>query len=67
MTIEAIKEVRDGAPFKPFIIRTADGNGFEVPNQDRLFFAENGQTLIVVTQDQRFHILATGLVSSITP
>jgi len=66
MTIDAIKEARDTTPFKPFIVRTADGNGFEVPNHDCLLVAEQGRTLIVVTPDQKFHILATELVSSIS-
>ena len=66
MTIDAIKEIRDRTPFKPFVIGTADGNGFEVPNHDCLLVAEEGRTLIVVTADQKFHILATELVSSIT-
>ena len=51
MTIAAINEARDATPFKPFIIRTADGNGFEVPNPDCLLVAEQGRTLIVVTPD----------------
>ena len=66
MTIEAIREIRDATPFRPFIVRTADGSGFEVPNQDSLLFAEGGQTLIVVTADQKFHILATQLVASVS-
>jgi len=66
MTLEAIKEARETAPFKPFIIRTADGHSFEVPNHDSLLFAEKGLTLIVAPPDQRFHILATELVSSIS-
>jgi hypothetical protein len=66
MSIDAIKEARDTTPFKPFIVRTADGNGFEVPNHDCLLVAEQGRTLIVVTPDQKFHILATELVTSIT-
>jgi hypothetical protein len=66
MTIEAIREARETAPFKPFFIRTADGKEFQVPNHDSLLFAEEGRTVIVVTADQRFHILATDLVASIT-
>jgi hypothetical protein len=66
MTIEAIRQARDTAPFKPFLIRTADGKEFQVPNHDSLLFAEEGRTLIVVTSDQKFHILATDLVSSIS-
>ena len=66
MTVEAIKEARDATPFKPFVIRTADEMSFEVPNHDSLLVAEAGQTLIVVTRDQKFHILATDLVASIT-
>ena len=66
MTIEAIKEIRDATPFRPFIMRTADGKDFEVPNHDSLLVAEGGQTIIVITPDQRFHILATDLVASIT-
>lgn len=66
MTLEAIREARDAAPFKPFVIRTSDGNDFLVPNHDSLLVAEGGKTLIVVTPDQKFHILATDLVSSIS-
>jgi hypothetical protein len=66
MTINAIKEVRDATPFKPFIIRTADGTAFEVGNHDCLLVAEQGDTIIVVTPDQKFHILATDLVANIT-
>jgi hypothetical protein len=65
VNINAIKEVRDATPFKPFVIRTADGSAFEVPNHDRLLFAEQGQTIIVVTPDHKFHILATDLVATI--
>lgn len=66
MTLEAIRQARDATPFKPFVIRTADGNDFVVPNHDSLLVAEQGKTLIVVTADQKFHILATELVSSIS-
>lgn len=66
MTIDAIKEVRDATPFKSFTIRTADGMAFEVPNHDCLLVADGGRTLVVVTPDQKFHILATDLVASIT-
>ena len=44
----------------------ADGHDFLVPNHDSLLLAEQGKTLIVVTADQKFHILATDLVSSIS-
>jgi len=66
MTVDAIKDIRDTTPFRPFIVHTANGRGFEVTNQDSLLFAEGGQTLILVTPDQRFHILATELISSVT-
>jgi hypothetical protein len=66
VTLEAIREARDATPFRPFVIRTADGHDFTVPNHDSLLLAEQGKTLIVVTADQRFHILATELVSSIS-
>jgi len=66
VTINAIKEARDSTPFKSFVIRTADGRDFEVPHHDCLLVAEGGQTLIVVTRDQKFHILAADLVSSIS-
>jgi hypothetical protein len=65
MTIDAIRQARDTAPFKPFIIRTADGQGFKVLNHDSLLVAEGGKTVIVVTPDQKFHILATELVASV--
>ena len=58
--------MREASPFKPFIIHTADGNDFLVPNHDSLLVAEQGKTLIVLTADEKFHILATELVSSIS-
>lgn len=66
MTVESIKEARDTLPFRPFVIRTANGKEFQVSNHDSLLFAEQGRTLIVVTEDEKFHILATDLVSSIS-
>ena len=66
VTIDAIKEARDTIPFKRFVIRTADGQGFEVQNHDSLLIAEGGRTIIVVTPDQKFHILATEQVTSIS-
>ena len=65
MTREVIKDLRDAVPFRPFTIRTADGQGFQVPNQVSLLFAEEGRTVILVTADQRFHILATSLITGI--
>jgi hypothetical protein len=66
MTVDSIKKARDTAPFRPFVIRTADGKEFQVPNHNSFLFAEEGRTLIVVTADQKFHILATDLASSIS-
>jgi hypothetical protein len=66
MTVGSIKKTRNTAPFRPFVIRTADGQEFQVPNHDCLLFAEQGKTLIVVTANQKFHILATDLVASIS-
>ena len=66
MTVDSIKEARDTAPFRPFVIRTADGKEFQVPNHDSLLFAEQGKTLIVVTAHQKFHILATDLIARVS-
>ena len=66
MPLDAIRQARDATPFRQFVIRTADGNDFVVPNHDSLLVAEQGKTLIVVTADQKFHILATELVSGIS-
>ena len=66
MSIDAIKEVRDATPFRPFVVRTADGRAFQVPNHDSLLVTDSEKTIIVVTADQRFHILAADRVSSVT-
>ena len=64
--LEAIKEAHNASPFRPFVIRTADGNEFKVPNHDSLLVAEQGPTVMVVTEDPKFHILATELVSGVS-
>ncbi|CAG0963021.1 hypothetical protein PHYC_00830 [Phycisphaerales bacterium] len=57
MTIEQMKAVHGARPFKPFVIRLADGRKYEVRHPEFLAFSRSGRTIHFVTpQDTLDHI-----------
>lgn len=49
MTIEPLREASRTRPFRPFTICLADGQRFDVPHPDFLYFPPNSPRTLVVT------------------
>ena len=65
MTREYIQSMHDAQPFKPFIIRMADGRGIEVRNREFLAVHPAGRTVIVFEPNDRMHILDVRLITEL--
>ena len=64
MTLKALREMRDTAPFKPFDIHLADGRVLPVVTTDHLLFLPNNPEFIVVLPDGGFRIVDPSQVVS---
>jgi hypothetical protein len=65
MTKEAITAAVKGAPFRPFIVRMADGSSYPVPSPDHASLSPNGRTLIVYGDQDRIRILDVVMITEI--
>ena len=50
------------APFRPFILRTASGEAFEIKHPDLIAFSPTDAEIIVFDAGGGFHILAADLI-----
>jgi hypothetical protein len=57
MTVEQLRTLHHATPFRPFIIRMADGRSFRVTHPDFLSHSPTGRTLIVHHKDDSFSVL----------
>ncbi len=62
MKAESLQEVIHASPFRPFVIRIADGKQVVVPHPEWIVFQGN-RTAVVMESDDRLHIIDIGLVT----
>jgi hypothetical protein len=65
MVLNALREMRDAAPFKPFDIYLADGRVLPVVTTDHLLFLPHNPEFIVVLPDGGFRIVDSAQVVSV--
>ena len=65
MTIEKIREAMNQQPFVPFVVRTVEGQAFEVRHPDFIATSTNGR-IVTVFDDAGQHILDVRLVVELT-
>ena len=65
MTIEQLRAVHEARPFRPFVIRLADGRALPVPHSEFLSHSPTGRTVIVYHEDDAFSIVDLLLVTEI--
>ena len=65
MTIQQLRNATQAAPFRPFVIRMADGRAFDIPHPDFLFLTPGGRTAIACRSDEEFSILDVLLMTEI--
>jgi hypothetical protein len=65
MTLKALREMRDAAPFCPFDIHLADGRMLPVVTTDHLLFLPQNPEFIVVLPDGGFRIVDPSQIVSV--
>jgi hypothetical protein len=65
VTLEQLRRIHRGEPFRPFLLRTADGREFSVSHPEALAISQTGRTIVVMTPDDAHETIDLLLVSSI--
>jgi hypothetical protein len=65
MTTEQFRATLHQQPFRPFIIRIADGRAFEVAHPDFVAQSHSGRTVIVIQPDDSYSVLDLLLMSEL--
>jgi len=61
MTKEAVNDVVNLQPFKPFALRLTDGSRVTVPHRDFILISQGGRTAIVNTEGEKLSIVDLAL------
>jgi hypothetical protein len=66
MKIDELKRVKDQRPFRPYLIRTADGREIKVTHPDAISWgAEGGRILSYVSPADEWELIDIALVTSL--
>ena len=65
MTKEALTKAAHRNPFRPFVLRLADGRAVRVPHQDFISMHPTGRTVIVYGQNEDLEILDVMLITGL--
>jgi hypothetical protein len=65
MTIEKLRELYHAQPFRPFVIRLADGRAVPVNHRDFIMTAPSGRTVVVMQPDDTLNIIDLPLVTDL--
>ncbi len=63
MTLDAIRELIDAKPFRPFVMHLADGREIPVLSREFIMALPSGRTLVVGQPDDRVNIIDLLLVT----
>lgn len=65
MTLEQLRKVHQARPFRPFILKLADGNQIGVSHPEFLAHSATGRTAIVFGTNETYEVIDLLLVASI--
>jgi hypothetical protein len=65
MHIDQLRGALQAAPFRPFILRMADGRFFPIRHPDFVAVGPAGRTVIVIEPNDAFQILDTLLMTEV--
>lgn len=65
MNVQELRQINLASPFRPYTIRTTDGQTVHIPHPDYLFITPGGHTLVAYDQDGLLHIIDTDHVSKL--
>ena len=65
MTIDQLKEVHQASPFRPFVLRMADGTKISVRHREFLSHSRTGRTVIVHQENDHYSVLDVLMITEI--
>ena len=65
MTMESLNRAYRDTPFRPFVLRLADGRSVPVPHPEFLSFNPKGRTAVVMDERDGFSVIDLLLVVSL--
>jgi len=65
MTTQQLRRHYEARPFKPFVLRMADGNEFPVRHPEHLAYFGSGRTIAVARGEDALEVIDLLLVASI--
>jgi hypothetical protein len=65
MTMEQLRKLYDGRPFRPFIIHLADGREIPVHHREYMAIGPQGRTFVVYQPDESLNIIDLYLVTDL--
>jgi hypothetical protein len=66
MVLASIREFNSAVPFKPYEIRMASGESYEVPHPDSISISPKGSLAVLIDAEDSPHHLSTLLIESVT-
>ncbi|HEY0455327.1 MAG TPA: hypothetical protein VGE41_03070 [Verrucomicrobiae bacterium] len=65
MKLDAIRELARAKPFKPFVLKLAEGSRITVGNAAWIAFSPKGSTLAVYKSDESFKIIEVATIAEV--
>ena len=67
MTATSFRKLLRAQPFRPFNVKTADGDTFQVIHPDYAIVSPDGMEAIIYDKDSHFRFVAMNLIVSLEP
>ena len=67
MTAEKFRDMLKLQPFRPFLVKTTDGDTFRVEHPDFAFIMPTGREVMIVDKDDHFRWVAMGHIVTLEP
>ncbi len=67
MTAEAFRIELHARPFKPFLVKTTDGDTFTVRHHDDALISDDDAVVTVYDPDGHYHVIAMPHIVSLEP
>jgi len=67
MIVEALRTLNHAVPFKPYVIRMASGEKYNVQHPDFISVSPRGSMIVLFDEEERLHMLSPLLMEAATP
>ncbi len=67
MILDALRNLNQAVPFKPYVIRMASGERYMVGHPDFISISPRGSQVVLFDEAERMHMLSPLLMEAATP